>query len=177
MATKGGSVMIFYKKILRKFFRDERHWEEISFFKTVPLFHRLGSRQLARLILAMQKRTYRTGEVLFTEGQIGKAVFVVRSGKVEITRKLSNGKTRKLAQVETGQMFGEMALLEHMPREATATTVEDSEIYLLYTSTLEALIQKRPTLGVVLMQNMAVLLSSHLRRANRELDNLGTSRD
>jgi len=63
-----------------------------------------------------------------------------------------------------------MALLEQMERTATATIVEDGLIYLLYTATLESLIRHHPTIGAKLMRNMAVMLSSLLRRTNKELD-------
>jgi CRP-like cAMP-binding protein len=67
-------------------------------------------------------------------------------------------------------MFGEMALLEQMKRSATATVVEDGDIYLLYTTTLETLIKDYPSIGVKLLRNMAIMLSALLRRTNRELD-------
>jgi CRP-like cAMP-binding protein len=120
-------------------------------------------------MLAMQKRSYRTGEVLFQEGQEGKAVFIIQSGQVELTRTVDQ-KPRSVGIMKPGQMFGEMALLEQMKRSATATVVEDGDIYLLYTTTLETLIKDYPSIGVKLLRNMAIMLSALLRRTNRELD-------
>lgn len=159
----------FFPRWVRRIFRNEQHWEALTFFRNVPLFHGLTSRQLARVMLSMQRRVYRAGEILFEEGQPGKAVFIIKSGHVELTRRSAQGQ-RNLGMLGPGQMFGEMALLEQMQRTATATVVEDGEIYLLYTATLDALIRVHPHIGIRLLRNMAVLLSALLRKTNRELD-------
>lgn len=158
-----------YRWLIR-FFGNEHHWTQLAFFRGVPLFHGLTSRQLGRLMQAMQKRSYRNGEILFQEGQVGKAVFIIESGRVELTRRSSNGEARSLGILGPGQIFGEMALLEQLERSATATVVEDGVVYLLYTATLESLIRNSPLIGVRIMRNMAVMLSSLLRRTNKELD-------
>ncbi len=158
-----------YKWLIR-FFGSEQHWTFLAFFRGITLFHGLSSRQLGRVMQGMQKRRYQTGEVLFHEGQIGKAVFIIESGRVELTRKSSSGDVRSLGILGPGQIFGEMALLEQMERTATAHVVEDGVIYLLYTATLESLIRHNPAIGAKLMRNMAMMLSSLLRRTNKELD-------
>lgn len=159
----------FLPRWLRRFFKNEHHHETLAFFRGIPIFHGLHSRQLGRVLIAMQRRTYTAGEVLFEEGQPGKAVFILKSGQVELTRRTAEG-PRSLGTLIAGQMFGEMALLEQMNRTATATVVEDGEIYLLYTATLEELIRNYPRIGVKLLRNMAVMLSALLRRTNKELD-------
>ncbi len=158
-----------FPRWVRKFFKNEQHSEAIDFFRNVPLFHGLSTRQLGRIMLAMQPREYHAGEQLFEEGQAGKAVFIIKSGKVELTR-LANGQPRVLGVLGTGQMFGEMALLEQMKRTATATIVEDGTVFLLYTATLDALMRDQPEIGVKILRNMAIMLSALLRRTNQELD-------
>lgn len=158
-----------FPRWFRQFFKNQQHSEVLDFFRSVPLFHSLSTRQLGRVMLAMQPRQYHTGERLFEEGQLGKAVFIIKSGKVELLRR-SEEKDRSLGLLGPGQMFGEMALLEQMKRTASAMVVEDGEIYLLYTATLDALIRDHPAIGVKLLRNMAVMLSALLRRTNYELD-------
>jgi CRP/FNR family transcriptional regulator len=155
---------------VRKFFKDDEHWDHLAFFRAVPLFHGLSARQLGRVMLSMQRRAYRSGEILFKEGQVGKAVFIIKSGQIELSRSLPDGGSRSLGVLTPGHMFGEMALLEEMQRTATATVVEDGEIFFLYTATLDSLIQHHPTIGVTLMKNMAIMLSALLRRTNKEVD-------
>jgi len=162
-------VLSFYRMV-KRFFKNDQHWEDMAFFRHVTIFHGLTSRQLGRIMLAVQKRSYYVGEVLFQEGQVGRALFMIKSGKVELTRKGGDGKTRTLGHLGPGQIFGEMALLEDRPRTAGAHIIEDGEIYLLYTATLESLVRNHPTIGVKLLRNMAVMLSALLRRTNQEMD-------
>ena len=161
--------MLIIPRWIKKFFRDPRHSERLAFFRAVPIFHGLSSAQLGRLILAMQSRFYTAGERLFEEGLSGKAVFIIQSGRVELTRRTPDG-ARSLGVLGPGQMFGEMALLEQMNRTATATVVEEGEIFLLYTTTLDSLIRNYPRIGVKLLRNMAIMLSALLRKTNLELD-------
>jgi len=154
---------------LRKIFRDSQHWEDLQFFRDVALFYGMTAIQLGRLMQAMQKRIYRAGEPLFTEGQIGRAVFIIRSGQVELTKKNTSNKSVRLGILNAGQIFGEMALLENRPRTASAVVAQDSVIYLLYTATLETLIHRYPQIGLKLMRNMAVMLSALLRRTNEQM--------
>ncbi len=163
--------MPFLPRWLRRFFRNDHHSETLNFFRGIPIFHGLHSSQLGRVMIAMQRRHYTAGEVLFEEGQPGKAVFIIKSGQVELTRRTPEG-PRSLGTLGSGQMFGEMALLEQMNRTATATVSDDGEIYLLYTATLDSLIRNQPRIGVKLLRNMAIMLSSLLRRTNKELDRL-----
>jgi CRP/FNR family transcriptional regulator, cyclic AMP receptor protein len=154
---------------VRRIFRNEQHAEALAFFRGIPIFHGLTARQLGRVMLSMQRRQYRAGESLFEEGQVGKAVFVIKNGQVELTRETPSGR-RVLGTLGAGQMFGEMALLEQMQRTASATVIEDGEIFLLYTATLDALIRHHPAVGVKLLRNMAIMLSALLRKTNKELD-------
>src|SRR5258706_9813547 len=96
---------------LRRFFRNEQHSETLAFFRNISIFHGLSSHQLGRVMLAMQRRAYQSGEKLFEEGQAGKAVFIIKSGRVELSRLTPEG-PRKMGILGPGQMFGEMALLE-----------------------------------------------------------------
>ena len=73
-------------------------------------------------------------------------------------------------ELGSGHIFGEMVLLENKPRAAGAQMEEEGDLYLLYTATLESLVRSYPTIGAVLMKNLAVMLSGLVRKANLELD-------
>jgi len=166
-------MLTLLPKWLRRFLRSDQHSEDLVFFREVSIFQSLSTRQLGRLKQAMQKRTYHSGEKLFSQGQVGKAVFVIKSGKVELTKELKNGEVKRLGILEPKQAFGEMALLEQMPRTASATVIEDGVIYLLYTATLDTLVRTSPSIGVKIMRNMAIMLSTLLRKANSQMERNG----
>jgi CRP-like cAMP-binding protein len=161
--------MKLLKKLFQNFLRDEEYADAVAFFHSVPLFHGLTKRQLGLVIAAVQARHYQVGEHLFEEGEPGKAIFIVRSGRIELTRRVDGGH-RTLSLLGPSQMFGEMAILDNVKRTASAIVKEEGTILLLYISTLDELIDRNPRLGVVLLRNISVMLSTMLRRANQEID-------
>lgn len=82
------------------------------------------------MLLTSGKETYNAGEVIFKEGSHGAAVYVLSSGKVEISKTIQ-GKKIVLEKLGPGDMFGEMSYLDPAPRSATATALEDTVLELL----------------------------------------------
>jgi uncharacterized protein (TIGR02266 family) len=80
--------------------------------------------------LTSGKETYNAGEVIFEEGSHGAAVYVLSSGKVEISKTIQ-GKKIVLDKLGPGDMFGEMSYLDPAPRSATAIALEDTVLELL----------------------------------------------
>lgn len=151
-------------KTVRRWFSDPAFARKKAFLRSLPLFHDLRDRELGPLVAALHSRTYREGEQIFVEGDIGRALFILESGKVELTRRAPQGRQDTLYTLQPGDFFGEMALLESLPRSATATASERSQVHLLYKTKLDALLQAEPRIGVNLMSHLARLLSARLRR-------------
>ena len=136
-----------------------------EFLQRIPLFRGIPRRQFGSLFRALAVRNYHAGEVLFSEGDIGRALFILERGKVALTRKASAGKDRPLAVLEPGAYFGEMALLEERPRTATATAREEARAHLLYKTELDKILRGSPEIGAAVMTHLAQLLSARLRDA------------
>jgi CRP-like cAMP-binding protein len=156
-------VLRFFRKLLF----DENFKQKKLFLSSLDLFKELPGRDLGLLAQSLHSRTYHGGEVLFVEGDIGRALFILENGRVELTKRdPATGDSKVIFTVETGDFFGEMALLEQMPRTATATAVEKSKLHLLYRSKLDALLSHHPRIGISIMTHLAQLLSARLRRAS-----------
>lgn len=153
-------------KAISRWFADPQFARKKQFLRSLDIFKDLRDRELGYLVSALHSRTYREGEVIFVEGDIGRALFVLESGAVELTQPTADGKPRVLYQLKPGDFFGEMALLESLPRTATATASEKTRLHLLYKSKLDALLQAEPRIGVSIMGHLARLLSARLRRMN-----------
>jgi CRP-like cAMP-binding protein len=152
-------------KLLRRWFTDPQFSRKKQFLQSLELFQDLKGREMGALVHALHARTYRPGEVVFVEGDIGRALFILESGKVELTRRGPDGKPVLLYTLKPGEFFGEMALLESLPRSATAAATEPSRLHLLYRTKLDALLHSEPRIGVSIMGHLARLLSARLRRA------------
>lgn len=152
-------------KAFKRWFIDPQFSRKKEFLRSLDIFKDLRDRELGYLVQSLHSRTYRPGEVVFQEGDIGRALFVLEAGAVELTVP-SGEESRVLYRVKPGEFFGEMALLESLPRTATAIATEKSHLHLLYKSKLDALLTGEPRIGVTIMSHLARLLSSRLRRVN-----------
>ena len=155
-------------KDLKRWFLDPHFARKKQFLRSLDIFKDLDGSELGHMVQALHARTYRPGEVIFVEGDIGRALFILETGKVDLTRRGPEG-TVHLYTMKPGEWFGEMALLESLPRSATATAAETSRLHLLYRTKLDSLLQSEPRIGVTIMGHLARLLSTRLRRATGEL--------
>lgn len=155
-------------KSLTRWFIDPQFMRKKQFLRSLDIFKELRDRDLGYLVSSLHSRTYREGEVIFVEGDIGRALFVLESGAVKLTLRAPGEEPRVLYQLKPGDFFGEMALLESLPRTATATATEKTHLHLLYKSKLDSLLQGEPRIGVTIMSHLARLLSARLRRLSAD---------
>jgi CRP-like cAMP-binding protein len=104
--------------------------EERQRLQAVPLFKRLGERQLDLLAVKLETRPFAPGEVIVRQGDEGDSFYVVREGLVDVTRQDGRAR-RKLATLKAGDYFGEMALLYNQPRIATVAGAEAGSVWRL----------------------------------------------
>ncbi len=150
-------------------FYDEDVLKKIKFLKKIRLFEGIREKHLIHVLESLVERTYLKSETIFTQGDIGRALYIVFSGRVHLSIFHPQTKTHKmLAEVHPGEIFGEMALIEEMPRIATATAAEDTKVFMLFKPKLENLLISRPTIGVILALQLAKIMSSRLREQIEE---------
>ena len=78
---------------------------------------------------ALVQEEFGAGEIVFNEGEEGRHVYVIKSGRVEVIRKKKGGGVDVMTTLGPGAHFGEMALLGKTPRNATIRTLEDTVVY------------------------------------------------
>lgn len=88
------------------------------------LFALLSPRELRVIDGLLHERSYLAGEIVFDEGEEGQALYVVLGGRVLIRRQGAPGDGR-IAEIPAGAMFGELALLDGVPRTAQARALDD----------------------------------------------------
>jgi CRP-like cAMP-binding protein len=105
------------------------------------------------------------GTVLFREGELGRDMFIIQKGKVQVRKKV--GTTEKvLAELSDGEFFGEMALLMGMDRSATVEVIEDSKILVVSPDTFESLLKGNIEIALKMLKKMA----SRLRALDERLE-------
>lgn len=114
---------------------------------------------MADSLYARFGREFPAGTILFREGERGEEMFVVRSGLVQVTKKLGDV-DRPIATFGRGEFVGEMAILNDRPRTATAAVVEDAVCLVIDGRTLESMITKNPEIALRLIKRLARRLDS-----------------
>jgi CRP-like cAMP-binding protein len=115
--------------------------------KNVPIFSELGRRDLERVGKLMVPRSVRSGEVIIKEGDQAAGFFIISTGKVEVVQD-ADGKAEKLAELGPGEFFGEMALFEGFPRNATVRATEDTECLAMTRWDFTAEMKNHPEIAV-----------------------------
>jgi CRP/FNR family transcriptional regulator, cyclic AMP receptor protein len=111
----------------------------------------------AREALSALTRDYPPGTILFEEHDPGSRMFVIRKGRVRIYRRVGTSEI-VLAFLGPGDFFGEMALLENLPRSASASVVEDARLVEVDAATFEEMIRGNSEVAVRIMRKLAARL-------------------
>ncbi len=134
-----------------------------------PLFKNLSAQARAELESSLEWTLLRSGETLFREGDAGEALYLVVSGRVRLIQNQdahSNAaqQERLLVELGKGDTLGEMALLTHEPRSATAYAVRDTQLARLDRSSFDRIVAAHPQemLGLFVGQ-----MAERLRQQNR----------
>jgi CRP-like cAMP-binding protein len=141
---------------------DEIRAEE--FLSRAPLFARLEGRQLHRLAELCVPRTYDTGEEIVVEGSTGLGLFVITSGRVEVTRGTGDDKV-VFAELGSGDLLGEMSLVDDQPRSATVRTLEVTTCLLITRGSFQSLVDREPEIAWCIVP----VLAGRLRALQEEL--------
>jgi CRP/FNR family transcriptional regulator, cyclic AMP receptor protein len=125
----------------------------------VPLFTSLDRKDLQTLAASARERQYQPGEVLMRQGDTGVGLFVLVNGRVHVTQN-RDGEIADLGVLAAGQVFGELSLLDDMPRSATITAIEPSTVIVLPMWDFRASLRENPSMSMSLLTS----LSQRIRR-------------
>jgi CRP-like cAMP-binding protein len=112
-------------------------------------------------------KSFRQGTILFREGDLGREMFIIQQGKVQVRKRV--GKAEELlAELSAGEFFGEMALLIGMDRSATVEVIEDSKLLVINPETFASLLKSDIEIALKMLKKMAArlrALDEHLEAA------------
>ncbi len=113
----------------------------------------------------MNIRTYRPGEVIFRQGDPGACMYDIQFGKVGIFLNYGEADEKKLAELMSSEIIGEMGLLDHAPRSATAVALaEDTTVDVITEKDFYDYFRRNPSKVLLLLQQMC----SRLRRTTKD---------
>jgi len=141
----------------------------VEILKNLSLFGELNYSALKELAYLFSERIFQGRETIFEENDAGNSLLVIISGEVRITQRADISGEETLILLKKGDFFGEMALLEDLPRSATAIAHCDTVLMEISQERFLHFIDKDPASGVKILVSLAKSLSARLREADNKI--------
>ncbi|MDT5120934.1 MAG: family transcriptional regulator, cyclic receptor protein [Acidobacteriota bacterium] len=156
---------------------------DVEMLAGIEFFEMLGEDDRTALASVIDYEKLEADQTLFQAGEPGESLFIVHSGEIELYIKDTTGQKIVLNVVRSGEIFGELSLLDSGPRSATAIALSDTGLLVLDRDDLLLLFQKKPEAALHMLAAMSAmtrkadqLLRTRVsRNVNEEMqENLGT---
>jgi len=140
--------------------------------RQIPLFQHVADEDLGRVAGLLIERRFPKNKTIVEEGLTGDYMYVIREGRVKVTKLSDDGREKILELLDEGAFFGEMALLDPSPRSASVKTLTETRILALSRTDFLALLRRSPGLAMAVIQE----LTRRLRRVNEQASALSFQR-
>ena len=153
---------VFYR--LRESVRSGRKEEESStcrLLKKVPIFQDLSGRELHNIEeMLYGPRNWRAGETIINQGDPGIGMYIVASGQVRIAQIGDDGFEKQLATLTRGDFFGAQALVDELPRSASAYALQPCRLFVFCRPDLLELLENNTSLALKMVEGLAQMIST-----------------
>ncbi|MBX5450599.1 cyclic nucleotide-binding domain-containing protein [Thermogemmatispora sp.] len=134
--------------------------------RKVSLFSGLSQKELKELAGSAQERHYSAGTVLFHQGDTGTGLYIITAGRVRIVQAKDPDRAEEvIGTAGPGEVLGEMALLDDLPRSASVVAEEETTAILLPIWEFRSVLRRQPEIALKLLS----VLSRRLRKAEGRL--------
>jgi len=120
-----------------------------SMLGTVPFFSGLDAKKRKSLTSEGKEMTYKAGDFIVREGAMGVGFYLILDGKAEVRKR-----DRILATLERGQFFGEMSLIDELPRSADVVAVSPTKCWALTSWAFAGLVKTNPEIALHMLKEM-----------------------
>ncbi len=149
--------------------RDRDEDEILDLLHAIPVFESIPERGLRMIRSLCHVRYYKEDEHVFRTGEPGVGMYIILEGSIEIYR-YEKEMRREYAVLGSGDFFGELALLEDLPRSASARAAGYSRLLGFFRPDLLSIVSRKPRLANIVLMNIARLIGRRLIRTNEELE-------
>ena len=141
----------------------------LEILKELDIFSELDSSALRKLCQLFEEKIYNQGEIIFEEGSIENSMMIITSGEVRVSQKADQNTEEALVVLKKGDFFGEMALLDDLPRSAATIAHTNVIIFEISRNHFIDFIESDSKSGVKVLLKLARILSSRLRETDTKL--------
>lgn len=135
---------------------EQRMADRLEFLKRLPLFTHLPEAELATLAQDFTLRCFQQGEAIFFQGDPGQALYLIETGRVRIYVQDESGQETSVIFYAAGDIFGELAAIDGLPRSASAIAADETTVHVLSRERLRAHLLASPQLAYNFMQALVV---------------------
>ncbi|MCG6551819.1 MAG: cyclic nucleotide-binding domain-containing protein [Candidatus Magnetominusculus sp. LBB02] len=143
--------------------------ETYAKIRQLDFFSFMTDEDILKLLRMSKVRRYKTDELVFDEGQPGDRFYVIIDGSIDIRKQMEDGTIERLAHLNRGECFGEMALLEDSTRSARAVATENTMLFELDKAIMNSY---DDIITLKLYKKFAYIFSDRLRRADKKIRDL-----
>ncbi|MBI3989975.1 MAG: cyclic nucleotide-binding domain-containing protein [candidate division NC10 bacterium] len=143
--------------------------EVIGFLKEVPMFRGLPEEGLKRIVGLSREEGYRSGAVIFREGDPGETFYIIVEGTVRISKFVPGAGEEAMAFLEKSEYFGEMSLIDDHPRSAMAIAHTDCRLLVIDKIGFWDLLSSDRELASQILRDFCRVLSRRLRETSDRL--------
>ena len=136
------------------------HFERVLLLTKVPLFAYLRTDQLSRLAPLLEPVAWPKGVRVFDMGEVGLELYIITAGRIGISVDPDPSRPVFISELKAGDSLGEMALIDNVPRSATAHVLEDTEALALDNERFQGLLQSYPELSIGMLRALSQRLRS-----------------
>ncbi|KRQ00282.1 Crp/Fnr family transcriptional regulator [Bradyrhizobium sp. DASA03076] len=140
-----------------------------AFLLATPFFGGLTDASLDLLISMLVECRFDAGATVVAEGEQGRSMFIVKSGRLAVSKRADSGGAIPISVLERGDFFGEMTLIEMQNRSATVVAESETVLYELSAQKLYACYKADIHAYVIVLQNINRELCRRLRRADNRI--------
>ena len=145
-----------------------RKKEALESLRAIPLFSRVSDADLEDLASHLIERRFPKHTTVVEEGLPGDYMYVIREGRVKVTKASEDGREKIMNFLEAGAFFGDMALLSNEPRSASVKTLESSRLLALSRRDFIDLLRQSPDMALAVIEE----LTNRLRETNEQASSM-----
>ena len=142
-----------------------------SLLKKQVLLEDLSKIEIEKIAKIVKALSFKKDEYLFKEKEDTKGLYLINSGRVEISKITPDGWKQTLAILHSGHFLGELSIIEKRLHEANAMALEDTEVFLITKGDFENMERQDTDLTSKIMKKLVLILSKNLRRMNEKFLN------
>ena len=143
----------------------------VSSLRAQSLFQNIESEEIARIAQHFATKNIDRDEPVFCVGEASEGLYLIHSGRVEVSKMTADGWRQTLVVLSKGHFFGEIALLENTSHATDARALEPTELFVMPGERFHALEVEAPGTMLKIIKNIAIIQGLNIRRMNEKFLN------